>query len=195
MAKSSLDDVMRRMYEEFYLKSPNASYYLRGRGYTTEDFQRVAEEVGGFSLNEFFARYVRGTEILPYDEAFGYVGLRLVRDHGSEPYDAGIASDWQNPRSLTIANVRNGSPAEDAGLQRFDEILTLGGRNVTRENWLNALNRFKQGDRVPISVRRDRRTIQAILVLGQPDQFEYRIEEKKDATAEQKTLRAAWLKN
>ena len=30
----SLDDVMRRAYDEFYLKSPNASYYLKGRGYT-----------------------------------------------------------------------------------------------------------------------------------------------------------------
>src|SRR4029079_1915394 len=35
--KASLDDIMRDMYEEFYLKSPNSSYYLRGRGYQTDD--------------------------------------------------------------------------------------------------------------------------------------------------------------
>ena len=35
---------MRRMYQEFYLKSPTASYYLRG-GYRTEDFQRVASKL------------------------------------------------------------------------------------------------------------------------------------------------------
>jgi len=29
------DDVMRRAYDEFYVKSPNAGYYLKGRGYTT----------------------------------------------------------------------------------------------------------------------------------------------------------------
>jgi hypothetical protein len=29
--------------------------------------------------------------------------------------------------------------------------------------------------------------------LGQPERFDYRIEEKTDATAEQKALRAAWL--
>ena len=39
--KASLDDVMRDMYEEFYLKSPNSSYYLRGRGYQTEDLERI----------------------------------------------------------------------------------------------------------------------------------------------------------
>jgi hypothetical protein len=42
-------------------------------------------------------------------------------------------------------------------------------------------------------VKRDRRTIQATLVLGAPDRFEYRIVEKKDATPQQKALRTAWL--
>jgi len=37
----SLDDVMRRAYDEFYLRSPNSSYYLKGRGYSIEDFTRV----------------------------------------------------------------------------------------------------------------------------------------------------------
>ena len=43
--KSSLDEVMRRMYDEFYLQSPNSSYYLRGRGYQTEDLERVIVEL------------------------------------------------------------------------------------------------------------------------------------------------------
>jgi predicted metalloprotease with PDZ domain len=191
--KGSLDEVMRRMYDEFYLKSPNATYYLRGRGYTTEDFERVASEVGGFDMSGFFRRYVRGTEILPYDEALAFVGLRLVREQARQPYDAGIGIDWQKTNSLTIGVVRNGSPAEDAGLQAGDEIISLGRKNVARENFLVSLARYKQGDRVPISVKRDRRTVQTTLVLGPPERFEYRIEERKDATPEQKALRAAWL--
>ncbi len=192
--KTSLDDVMRRMYDEFYLKSPNASYYLRGRGYVTEDFQRVASEVVGQDLNNFFGRYVRGVEMLPYDEAFAYLGLRLVREQAREPFNAGIGVDWQKRGSITIGVVRNGSPAEDAGLQQGDEIISLGRKNVTRENWLVSLNRFKEADRVPVSVKRDRRTIQTTLVLGPPERFEYRIEERKDATLEQGALRSAWLK-
>jgi hypothetical protein len=31
-------------------------------------------------------------------------------------------------------------------------------------------------------------------VLGAPERFEYRIEEKKDATPQQTALRTAWLK-
>jgi len=55
--RASLDDVMRRMYEEFYLKSPNATYYLRGRGYKNEDFERMATEVAGADMSDFFKRY------------------------------------------------------------------------------------------------------------------------------------------
>jgi len=192
--KASLDEVMRHMYDEFYLQSPNASYYLRGRGYTTEDFERVASEVGGFDLSGFFRRYIRGVEMLPYDEAFAYLGLHLAREQARQPYNAGIGIDWDKTNSLTVAVVRNGSPAEDAGLQEGDEIISLGRKNVTRENFLVSLSRYKQGDRVAISVKRNRRTIQTTLVLGPPERFEYRIEERKDATPEQKALRAAWLK-
>ena len=192
--KASLDDVMRRMYDEFYVKSPNSTYYLRGRGYTTEDFERVVSEVGGFDATAFFRRYVRGVEILPYDEALAFVGLNLVREQARQPFNAGIGLDWQKTTNLMIGVVRNNSPAEDAGLQEGDEIISLGKKNVIRENFLVSLARYKRGDRVPIVVKRDRQTLQATLVLGPPDRFDYRIAEKTDATLEQKTLRVAWLK-
>jgi len=192
--KASLDDAMRRMYDEFYLKSPNATYYLRGRGYIPEDFQRVASEVCGCDFTDFFTRYVRDVEVLPYDEAFGYMGLRVVRETAREPYNLGISVDWESLSPLEIATVRMNSPAEDAGLQEGDEILTLGRKNVTRTNWLVSLSRYKQGAQVPVTVKRDRRTIKTMLTVGAPDRFEYRIEERKDATPQQKALREAWMK-
>jgi predicted metalloprotease with PDZ domain len=191
--KASLETVMKRMYDEFYLKSPNASYYLRGRGYVPEDLQRVASEVAGHDLRDFFARHVKDVETLPYDQALGYVGLQLQRSVAREPYNAGIALDWEDTEGLRIGSVRNYSPAEDAGLQEDDEIISLGGKSIKRENWLVALSRYKQGDRVPVTVRRDRKTINAVLVLGPPERFDYRIEERKDATPEQLALRKAWL--
>src|SRR5207247_2365099 len=65
--KASLDDVMRRMYEEFYLKSPNSTYYLRGRGYKNEDCKSVPSEVAGTDMSDFFKLYVRGVESPPYE--------------------------------------------------------------------------------------------------------------------------------
>ncbi|HSL53030.1 MAG TPA: PDZ domain-containing protein [Pyrinomonadaceae bacterium] len=191
--KASLDDIMRDMYEEFYLKSPNSSYYLRGRGYQTEDLERVASRRAGFDLSDFFKRHIRDVEMLPYDEAFAYVGLRLVKTQSAEPFDAGLSLEFEKPREVIIENVRNNSPAENAGLQTNDQIVSLAGREVTKDSWQRTLARFKPGDSVPVTVKRDRRTIKTTLVLGQPEQFDYTIEEKADATAEQRALRAAWL--
>jgi predicted metalloprotease with PDZ domain len=191
--KASLDDVMRDMYEELYLKSPNSSYYLRGRGYQPEDLERIASRRAGFDLGDFFKRHVRDVEVLPYEEAFGYVGLRLVKTQAKEPFDAGMWVTFEDPREGVIENVRNNSPAEDAGLQSQDTIVSLGGKDVTKDSWLKTLARYKTGDSVPVVVRRDRRTIKTNIVLGQPERFDYRIEGRSDASAEQKALRAAWL--
>jgi predicted metalloprotease with PDZ domain len=189
--KTSLDDVMRAMYDEFYLKSPNSSYYLRGRGYQTEDLERVASRRSGVDFSDFFKRYVRDVEVLPYDEAFAYVGLRLVKTTSKEPFNAGMSIQFE--REAIIENVRNNSPAEDAGLQAGDQVLSLGGKDASPD-WLKTLARYKTGDSVPITVKRDRQTIKTNIVLGQPERFDYTIQEKPDATAEQKALRAAWLK-
>jgi predicted metalloprotease with PDZ domain len=191
--KASLDDVMRDMYEEFYLKSPKSSYYLRGRGYQTEDLERIVSRRSNFDFSDFFKRHIRDVEVLPYDEAFAYAGLRLVKTQSKEPFDAGLSIEFEGPSGGIIENVRNNSPAEDAGLQANDEIVSLGGKSITKESWLKTLARFKPGDSVPIVVRRDRRTIKANIVLGQPERFDYRIEEKPNATREEKALRVAWL--
>lgn len=191
--KSSLDDVMRRMYEEFYLKSPNASYYLRGRGYTTDDVEQMISKIAGFSFEDFFKRYIRNTEVLPYDEALAYVGLKLTRSTPRNPHDGGITIDFEEPDTPRIENVRPNSAAEDAGLQIGDEIVELAGSKARPDSWRTTLSRYKVGDSVPITVRRDRRVIKANLVLRQPDQFNYEIAERPDATAEQKALRTSWL--
>jgi len=188
----SLDDVMRRMYDEFYLKSANNSYYLRGRGYQTEDLERVVSQLSGTDFTDFFKRYVRSVEVLPYEEAFGYAGLRLVKTQAEQPFDAGLSIEFEDGTAV-IENVRTGSVAEDAGLQTNDEILSLAGREVTKA-WLKTLARYKAGDSVAITVKRDRRTIKTSIVLKEPERFEYRIEEKPEVTLEQRNLRNAWLK-
>lgn len=192
--RASLDDVMRRLYEEFYVRSPKATYYLKGRGYTGADFERVTTAVAGRDMSDFFRRYVRGAEVLPYDEAFGYLGLKLVREPAREPYTAGIQLDEETQQVVRIRSVRNDSAAEAAGLQADDVILSLGGKTVTQMSWAELLNQHKRGERVPVTVRRDRQTIQAIITLADPERYTYRIEERSDATPEMRALRAAWVK-
>jgi predicted metalloprotease with PDZ domain len=192
--RASLDDVMRRMYEEFYVKSPNATYYLRGRGYRPEDFERVTSEVAGADMSEFFKRYVRGVESPPYEEAFAQVGLRFVREP-RPPVALGISADESDTTNFKIGRVRPDSPAADAGLEVGDKLLFFGGLRITSTNFLRLLGRYKPGDRVALIVQRGTRTIQASIALGEPQSWSYRIEEMRGAPAETKALRAAWLPN
>ncbi len=190
--RASLDDVMRQMYDEFYLKSPAASYYLRGRGYTAEDFTRVVSEVTDSDLSDFFRRYVRGVETLPYEEAFAQVGLRFVTE-ARLPVAVGITGDESETQVFKISQVRPDSPASQAGLDVGDVITSFGGTKLSPGNFVKTISRYKPGDRVVLTVQRAQRTMQLTLTLGTPQILNYRIEENPNASAEAKALRAAWL--
>ncbi len=180
------------MYDEFYMKSPNATYYLRGRGYKNEDFERMVSAVAGTDMSDFFKRYVRGVESPPYAEAFAYAGLRFVREQ-QQPVWVGIGADENDPNEFKVAVVRPGSPAADTGLEIGDVIKTFGGIKLTPDNLLKTVGRYKPGDRVPVTLQRGRQTMRMSIVLGPPQTSTYRIEEMPNATPEAKAVRAAWL--
>jgi len=192
--KASLDDVMRRMYEEFYLKSPNSTYYLRGRGYKNEDFERVTSEVAGTDMSDFFKLYVRGVESPPYETAFAQVGLCLVRDPRA-PVAVGVSADENDQANFKIANVRPDSPAAEAGMEVGDIVTLFGGIKLTPANFLKTIARYKPGDRIQVTLQRGGRSMQTALTLTSAKVFDYRIEEIPNASADAKALRAAWLQN
>jgi predicted metalloprotease with PDZ domain len=190
--RRSLDDVFRQMYDEFYLKAPNATYYLRGRGYTQEDFVRVLSSVAGTNMTGFYDRYIRGVETLPYDEAFAAAGLRLVRSPQGA-LSTGITLDRNERQNARVESLRAGSSAQEAGMQEGDMILSLGGARATRDNWSSLLSRYKPGDRVTLQVQRFRKTLEISLELREPELTSFRLEEIPGAAASAKKLREEWL--
>jgi predicted metalloprotease with PDZ domain len=191
-AKASLDDVMRSMYEDFYLKSAKATYYLKGRGYTNDDFARMLLRVSGSDADDFFKRYVRGVERLPYEEALSAVGLRLVRS-AAAPVSIGITGDEEETTNFKIAVVRPDSPAAAADLQAGDVIATFGSTKLSPDNFFKVLARYKPGDRVVVNIVRDGHAMNKEIILGAPQIFDYRIEEDPNASVNAKALRTAWL--
>jgi len=74
----SLDDVMRLMNDE---------YAKRGKFYDDSDgIRRALEEVSGKSFKDFFARYISGTQEIPYNDFLGLAGLGLQ----SAPHDSSV---------------------------------------------------------------------------------------------------------
>ena len=70
--RRSLDDVMRRM---------NIEYARQGRFYDdSEGVRRVVEEISGKDFKDFFARYVAGTDEIPYNTLLSAAGLQVNLD-------------------------------------------------------------------------------------------------------------------
>lgn len=66
--KNSLDDIMRKLYNEFYKQ--------KNRGFTEDELRKVCEETAGKKLHELFD-YVYTTKPLSYSKYFNYGGLDI----------------------------------------------------------------------------------------------------------------------
>jgi predicted metalloprotease with PDZ domain len=194
----SLDDVMRYLYSEFFLK---------GRNYTPADFQKACELAAGAGLEDFFARYVRGkADLAPvYNQKLAGAGLRLEQagigiglneSDKPAPVKAFLGADLEEKSTdgfITIKSVRAGSPAYDQGLNAKDQIIALDGARVNKETFEALIKAKRPGDMVRIMVFRfdDVRTFD--IKLSGRVEGPYRIVPAPQATESQKRIYREWL--
>ncbi|HEV2834110.1 MAG TPA: PDZ domain-containing protein, partial [Pyrinomonadaceae bacterium] len=185
----SLDDVMRYLYTEFYKKD---------RNYTPADFQRTTEMMAGSSLEEFFAKYVRGTEELDYNAALAAAGLRLetgitaAADKPLEKALLGADVEEQGDR-LLVRRVYAGSPAYDQGLNTGDQIVALDNMRVTKDFFTARLAEKKPGDLINLTIFRFDNLSTLLIKLGERKEGTYRITTLPNQTVTQKQIYSAWL--
>jgi predicted metalloprotease with PDZ domain len=192
----SLDDVMRYLYDEFYKK---------GRNYTPADMQKACELMAGASLDEFFARYVRGRDEFQYNETLMGAGLQLEQGGtpigGSGPdtpvrVKAFLGADLEDKPDgdlIVIKSVRAGSPAYEQGLNAKDRIIALDGARVTKENFDARIAEKKPGDTVRVTVFRFDDLLTFNIRLGSHVDAPFRIVPVAQASDEQKRIYQAWL--
>jgi len=185
----SLDDVMRMLYNDFFKK---------GRNYTPADFQKTCETTAGGSLEQFFARYVRGTEELPYDQFLSAAGLRLNTTGATEmmlvPATSYLGADLEETNGvLTIKSVRAGTPAYEQGLNAKDQIVALDGERVSKELFEKLIRAKPLGSVIRVTVFRndDLRTFE--VKLGSRVDAPYRIFQLPSANEQQKRIYQSWL--
>ena len=190
--RKSLDDVMVTMYRKFYDAAPE-SYYLHGRGYEDDDLLDAVNEVSGADFKDFFDRYVRGTEPLPYDSDLGAAGLRLRvgTAPGAVP-SLGILTE-RVPQGLRIAAVRPESAAERGGLSRDDILTAVDELSLATADLAERLRIYPPGTEVPVTVERHGRESRIFVVLDPPIPTEYSLELLPNPSPAQLAVRAGWL--
>jgi len=158
----SLDDFMRKLWHDF--GEPDV-------GLSEEDIEKLAGEMAGVDLSEFFALAVHGTGDLPLQDWFTSVGIGYqlrparnqedwggVRDESEavEPKPALGARYRQQGDLVELVQVFDGGSAREAGLSAGDRLIAIDGLQVTAKNLDALIGRFASREKVQVhAFRRD----------------------------------------
>jgi predicted metalloprotease with PDZ domain len=179
--KKNLDDVMKMLYQEYYKK--------QGRGFTDEELQKTVEAVAGKSMNDFFQKYIFGTETIPYNAYFQSVGVQLI-DKNAEKNDPYLGVEMRGG-GMRITGVTRDSPAYNDGLNVNDEILQIDGSRP--DDITKYVSSKKVGDVIEVKVRRDGLEKKYNITLQRNPVKNYVIEALPNQTKEQAEMYKKWL--
>jgi predicted metalloprotease with PDZ domain len=182
--RRSLDDVLRAMNENFAKK---------GKFYNdSADIEATAESVANVSFRDFFAKYVAGTDEVPFAEILAKAGLDLKTVETKQP-DAGFrtSSNFEGTE-VVVASVTAGGPAELAGMRAGDTLISIGGEAAS-EGVEALLEQHQPGDTMKIRVSRNGAQREVSVKLGARTEMIFRVGEARGATEKQRSIREGML--
>jgi predicted metalloprotease with PDZ domain len=137
----SLDDVVRLLWQE------------RTTALDEDAIERAVALVA--DVGDFFARYVEGTEPLPYEELFNAAGIGFAAAP-REPESASLGVRLRVVEgALVIESAIRGGAGMEAGLLPGDELLALDDTRVTSEATLvAALRGVRRGGSAELLIAR-----------------------------------------
>ncbi|HKC47394.1 MAG TPA: PDZ domain-containing protein [Gemmatimonadales bacterium] len=147
--RHSLDEVTRNLYSRFY---------KQGKGFRTTDLLALLTESGMPDGNGFYQHYINGRDPLPYEQVLPLAGIAAQRSSRTSVFlgvsFGGVAN--------VLGGVQEGGPAQQAGLQAGDTIVSVGDITVhPDQDWGPAFRSQYAGKTgpVPVVLRRDGRTM------------------------------------
>ena len=147
------------------------------------------EAATGKPMNDFFGKYVFGTETIPYNTYFESVGLQLV-DKNAEKNEPFLGAEMRGG-GMRITGVVRDSPAYNDGLNVNDEILQIDGSKP--DDIAKVIANKKIGDIVELKVRRDGLEKKYNITLQRNPTKSYVIEALPNQSKEQMEMYKKWL--
>jgi predicted metalloprotease with PDZ domain len=177
--KRSLDGFMQLLYNKYALELK--------RGFTEAEFEQELSTYCGEDMHAFFANYVNGTQIIPYQKYLEPMGL-TVKDVTSSQTSIGATFDGNEV--VKVKAVRRGSAAEEAGLSVGDEVLICNGYRINKDMLEGMLNSLSSGESMMLTVARDEKVFQVKFIMKNYTKPQFSIQ-IKDANA---PLLTYWLR-
>lgn len=144
--KECLDHLMQDLYQTYYMG--------KNRGFTDAEFKACLTKHAGQDMNEFFLKYIDGTEVIPYSMYFLPLGVEVSDVGGVKPvFGANVAEEGGK---VIIKSIRANSSAEDAGLSVNDEIIACMNYRVDKSMLDALMNGAAVGDEFELTISRDK---------------------------------------
>ena len=184
--RKSLDDVMRGLYQKFYV--------TKKRGFTDAEFRAECEGAAGASLAELFA-YASTSKEVDYARYFALAGLKLETtaedapggfigldtDNQAIPADEMPVGRGRGGRGgapafrLVVTDVAAGSTAAAAGLKAGDRIVEVDGAPATAPVLNDAIN-AKVGAKVKLHLMREGAAVEVEVDVAHNVKKTYRLD-------------------
>ena len=141
----SLDDVMRKLYANFYLK--------KNRGFTYDEFVDVCSSIAGKDMSIFLNEIVYSLNPINYDIFMNFgLDLTIDKSYSTKPW-SGISTELNRNR-IIVTNIISNSPGVESGLSVNDEIIALDDWRL-KVKFEDYLSYYSIGERIKLVYSRD----------------------------------------
>jgi predicted metalloprotease with PDZ domain len=182
--QKSLDDWMRSLYSRHALPKP---------GFEPEDAIKAASEVARTDVSGIFHQYISGKEPIPYEQYFGYAGIKVEKKLDADKSRSGLDTTKNDDGRAKIRNITPGSPAESAGLDRDDIIYAVDSRAVDFDGFAKEISAHKPGETVRLMVLRLGEFKDFSVALKASPYPTYTLKPMEHPTDQQKAIYNSWL--
>lgn len=183
--ENTIDDVVNQLYYQFYKK--------KNKGITSDDLKKTAEKLGKISLDDFFDKYIYGTEYLDNEEYLYYAGIGLIETNSEVNSRTIGVSVNQKDDGLIIGSIIRGSSAYDNGLNVGDELIAIDGYRLTPNNLKSLISMHKINDKAKVLINRDGLIYEKEIEIRRDDSVIYTYEFLDNKTKEQALVFRKWL--
>ena len=188
--KKSLADVHRGLWQK---------HKVAQGGFSEADVLALLQQVSGRSWQDFWNRYVIGTEELPVLALLKDAGVEFVADKKSDDgksfYAWGLSvAPGEDGAFAKVTAVEKDGPAWNAGITAGDTLIAVNGNRLSAKNFAARSQQFGSGALSVDYFRRDAKASTTITPKTQ-DGAGMKLQFTDKPTTAQLALRKAWLGN
>ena len=182
-----LDDVVRHLYW---------NYGAKDLPVPEGELAAIIRQLTGVSLDDCFARWVKGVEPIDANEVLAKVGLTLERTarRDAAPASLGVRLRLEAGRAVVEA-VPRGSPAHRAGIDPGDEIIAIADRRLPEGRLELPLQGLSPGTTVRVLTARDAWVRTVDLTLAPHIPTEAKLIPLPDAPESARHLYEKWMED